>query len=324
MFKLTLPALPGLRPRARLLLARIRRACLPLPRAPGEPEPRIGRRRTWRSAKQGPGPGRAERRAIQVIQSAVTVPGRPSQKDFKLGDPRCCCTVLDRGHQTGPPSGRRAIQAIQSADTVTVPRGIGLTEALARAGRPSQEDFKLGCPRCCCTVTAAVSPSWRDRTQSPKHWRVRAVPVRKTSSWAAPAAVAPSRYRAAATGQGYLAGRPSVVTVPGGIGLTKALARTGRPSQKDFKLGGPHCSGCCTVPDRGHRRGPSGRWAIIQSAVTVPGGIMIRLTEALARAGRRGRPSQEDFKFGCPRCCSSCTVPGRSHRTGPLGQRSNI
>ena len=51
------------------------------------------------------------------------------------------------------------------------------------------------------------------------------------------------------------------------------------------------------------------------------GGIMIRLTEALARAGR---PSQDDFKLGGPRCCSSCTVPGCGHRTGPSGQRSNI
>ena len=106
------------------------------------------------------------------------------------------------------------------------------------------------------------------------------------------------------------------------IGLTKALARAGRPSQEDFKLGCPRCSGCCTVPDR-HSTGPSGRRAIImiQSAVTVPGGIMTRLTEALARASR---PSQDDFKLGGPRCCSSCTVPGCCHRTGPLGQRSNI
>ena len=102
------------------------------------------------------------------------------------------------------------------------------------------------------------------------------------------------------------------------------IARVSRRehSQKDFKLGGPRCSGCCTVPDR-HRTGPSGRRAIIQSAVTVPGSIimMIRLTEALARAGR---PSQEDFKMGGPSCCSSCTIRGCGHRTGPLGQRSNI
>ena len=42
---------------------------------------------------------------------------------------------------------------------------------------------------------------------------------------------------------------------------------------------------------------------------------MIRLTEALARASR---PSQDDFKLGAPRCCSSCTVPGCGHRAGPL------
>ena len=77
--------------------------------------------------------------------------GRPSQKDFKLGGPLCCCTVPGRGHRTGQPSGRRAIQVIQSA--VTVPGGIGLTKALARAGRPSLYDFKLGCRRCCCTVS---------------------------------------------------------------------------------------------------------------------------------------------------------------------------
>ena len=122
---------------------------------------------------------------------------------------------------------------------------------------------------------------------------------------------------------------PRSRSLAGSDSVTKALSRscTGRPSQKDFKLGGPCCSGWCTVPARTAtlRAGPSGRRAMIQSAVTVPGGgIMIRLTEALARAGRRGRPSQDDFKLGGPRCCSSCTVPGCGHRTRPLGQRSNI
>ena len=42
------------------------------------------------------------------------------------------------------------------------------------------------------------------------------------------------------------------------------IARVSRRehSQKDFKLGGPRCSGCCTVQDR-HRTGPSGWRAII-------------------------------------------------------------
>ena len=104
--------------------------------------------------------------------------------------------------------------------------------------------------------------------------------------------------------------------------LKHCQARAGRPNQEDFNLGCPRC--CCTVPDH-HRTvtGPSGRLAIIKSAVTFPRGIMIRLTEALARAGR---PSQDDFKLGGPSCCSSCrgTVSGCGHRTGPLGQRSNI
>ena len=111
---------------------------------------------------------------------------------------------------------------------VSVLRGIRLTEALARAGRLSQEDFKLGGSRYCCTVTVppgprpqdrAIGPAghssytvcchgpWRDRTQSPKHWRVRAVQIRKTSSWAAPAAQAVAPYRTA-TGQGHRAGWP--------------------------------------------------------------------------------------------------------------------
>ena len=90
--------------------------------------------------------------------------------DFKLGCPHCCCTVPGRDHWTGP-SGPRAIQVIQSRAAVSVPE--------SRAG-----------------------------SDSPKHWHVRAVPVRKTSSWAAPAAAAPSRYRAAATGQGHPAGGP--------------------------------------------------------------------------------------------------------------------
>ena len=128
------------------------------------------------------------------------------------------------------------------------------------------------------------------------------------------------------TGQGHQAGGPFKLyslrsrSLAGSDSVTEALARTGRPTQKVFKLGGPRCSGCCTVPDR-QRTGPSGRRAIIQSAVTVQACIMLRLTEALARAGR---PSQDDFKFGGPSCCSSCTVPGCGHRTGPLGQLSNI
>ena len=105
---------------------------------------------------------------------------------------------------TGQPSGRQAIQVIQSAVTVTVLGGIRLTEALARAGRPSHNDFKLAGPRCCCTVlgrghrTGPTGPSGRQAIQVIQ----------------------------------------SAVTVPGGIGLTEALARAGRPSQNDFKLGG--------------------------------------------------------------------------------------
>ena len=54
---------------------------------------------------------------------------------------------------------------------------------------------------------SAASPGPRFRScagsDSPKHWHLRTVPVRKTSSWAAPAAVA--RYWAAATGQSHRA-----------------------------------------------------------------------------------------------------------------------
>ena len=147
---------------------------------------------------------------------------RPSQKDFKLGGPRCCWAVPGHGHRTGQPSGRRAIQVIQSA--VTVPGGIGLTEALALAGRPGQKDFKLGGPRCSWTI--------------------------------------PGRGHIGPSGSRAIQIIQSAVTVPGGIGLTEALARADRPSQNltqnDFKLG---C--CCTVPGRGHRTGqPSGRQAV--------------------------------------------------------------
>ena len=113
----------------------------------------------------------------------------------------------------------------------------------------------------------------------------------------------------------------SKVTVQGRIGLSEALARAaalaGRPSQKDFKFGGPRS--CCTVSGRGHRTGPPDRWAIIQSAVTGPG--LIGLTKALARAAAlAGLPSQKDFKLsvGGPRSC--CTVSCCSHRTGPPGR----
>ena len=90
-----------------------------------------------------------------------------------------------------------------------------------------------------------------------------------------------------------------------------ACGQSHGPSQKDFKLGGPRCSGCCTILARGHRIGPQGRLAIIQCEVTVQG--RIGFTDALARADL---PCQKDFKLGCPRCC--CTVPpGRGHCPGP-------
>ena len=64
-------------------------------------------------------------------------------------------------------------------------------------------------------------PGRRAGSDSPKHWRVRAVPIRKTSRWAAPAAVAP--YRAAGTGQGHRAGGP----------LYSALSRSRAGSSSD-------------------------------------------------------------------------------------------
>ena len=127
--------------------------------------------------------------------------------------------------------------------------------------RPQDRAIRTACHS---SYTVRCHGPWRDRTQSPKHWRVRTAPVRTTSSWAAPAAQAVTPYQTA-TGQGHRNAGHSSYTVPGrgfgprvprGIGLTEALARAGRPSQEDFKLGGPRCSGCCTVPDL-HRTGPS-------------------------------------------------------------------
>ena len=111
-------------------------------------------------------------------------------------------------HRTGP-SGRRAIQVIQSA--VTVPGGIGLSHRSTGAYGPSQsgrlqvgrpplllhrhgtgprpQDRAMG-PAGHSSYTVRGHGPGRDRTQSPKHWRVRTVPVRKTSSWAPPAAQA--------------------------------------------------------------------------------------------------------------------------------------
>ena len=82
---------------------------------------------------------------VWVLKHCQARAGRPNQEDFNLGCPRCCCTVPGRGHRTGP-SGRRAIQVIQSLATVSVPGGIGLTKALARTGPAvrTQEDFKSG------------------------------------------------------------------------------------------------------------------------------------------------------------------------------------
>ena len=166
----------------------------------------------------------------------------------------------------------------------------------------------------------------RAGSDSPKHWHVRAVPVRKTSSWAAPAAVAQSLYRAAATlsdrtgpaGRRAIQVIQSAVTVPGRIGPSHQSTGAYGPSQSErLQAGLPpllrllHCTG----PPQERAIGPAGH------TVTISGCIMIRLTEALACAGR---PSQDDFKLGGPRCCSSCTVPCCCHRTGPLGQQSNI
>ena len=127
-------------------------------------------------------------------------------------------------HRTGPLPPDRAIgPAGHSSNTV---QGHGFDPARDRTHRSTgtfrqsqSGSVQVGRPCCCCTVTVpgrgpaqdrAIGPAghssytvrghgpwrrWRDRTQSPKHWRVRTVPVRKTSSWAAPAAqaVAPDR-----------------------------------------------------------------------------------------------------------------------------------
>ena len=167
-----------------------------------------------------------------------------------------------------------------------------------------KKDFKLGCP-CSSAQFLAAATGQRHRAgwplyslqslaqsraglDSPKHWHVLAVPVtiRKTSNWAASAAVAP--FRAAATGQGHRAGGPLYSILK--LALSRALragsdspklwAREGSPSQKDFKLGCPSC--CCTI-DSCHKTRPQGRLAIIQSAVSVLD--RIGLTKALARAG---------------------------------------
>ena len=154
----------------------------------------------------------------------------------------------------------QAIQVIQSAVTVTVQGGIGLTEAQARAGSPCQKDFKLGGPRCCCTVPGSdhwTGPSSRWAIQvilqliqqlsrslagsdSPKHWRVRAVPVRKTSNcqWAAPACCCTVPGSGHQTGSSGLQAKNSLLSLSGEsiqgtgrIGLTEALARAGQASQ---------------------------------------------------------------------------------------------
>ena len=113
-------------------------------------------------------------------------------------------------------------------------------------------------------------------------------PVRKTSSWAAPAPPLLLQ-RAGPRPPDMAIGPAGHYTVCGHGPRPDRTHRThgaGRPSQKDFRLGGPRC--CCTVPGRGHRTapGPWGLRAIIQAAVTVPGGIGLRLTVAPACAGR--------------------------------------
>ena len=179
-------------------------------------------------------------------------------------------------HSTGPRPPDRAIGPVGHSSYTVPGRGFGPARDWTHRSTGSVRVVPVRKTASWAAPTDVAPSRYRAtealaRTQSPKHWRVRAVPVRMTSSWAAPAAhwaVAPYQ---TATGQGHKACGPL--------------------------------------------------YTDIQSAVTVLGGIMIRLTEALARAGR---PSQDDFKLGGPQCCSSCTVPGCCHRTGPLGQRSNI
>ena len=94
---------------------------------------------------------------------------------------------------------------------------------------------------------------------------------------ASPPGPNPTRARASALGATAPAnesGRRAIiqptVTAPGWImiGLTEALAIPVRKTSS-CQLAAPSC--CCTVPGRGHRTGPSGRRANIQSAVTVRG-----------------------------------------------------
>ena len=137
-------------------------------------------------------------------------------------------------HSTGPLPPDRAIGPAGHSIM------IGLTQALARAGRPSQEDFMLGGPRCCCIDTLVDLINLLGKPQV----------LHSHGTGPRPG-----------TGQGHRAGGPFNLysqrsrSLAGSDSVTEALARTGRPSQKDLKLGGPRCSGCCTVPDR-HWTGP--------------------------------------------------------------------
>ena len=130
-----------------------------------------------------------------------------------------------QGHRTGRPLYRPPSRARRTR-----------AEALARADRPSQKDFKLVGPCCCCTV--ATVPGRCHKTGPP--------------------------------------GRQAIVqaTFPSQTHPGRSSGACGPSQSEDFKLvAGPCC--CCTVPGRGHSTGPPGRLAIIQSAVTVPGRIGI-------------------------------------------------
>ena len=207
-----------------------------------------------------------------------------------------------------------------------------LKHCQARVGRPNQEDFKLGCPRCCCTepgiglrsglvrlrtgpsgppASQSYSPGPRIRScagsYSPKHWHVQDVPIRKTSSWAAPAAVA--QYRAAASGQGHRA------LWPFNHDRTHRSTGTCGPSQSGrLQVGRPplllHSHGTGPRPGTGqsHRAGGPFKLYIPRSR-SLAGSDSV--TEALARTV----PVRKTSSWAAP-------LLRLLHRTGPPQDRA--
>ena len=149
----------------------------------------------------------------------------------------CDCPWRDWTHQSTGACGPSQSERLQ------VGRPPGAAVALCQASATGQRH------RACWPFKFFSLWSWSlARSDSSKHWRVRAVSVRNPSSWAAPAAVAP--YLAAATGQGHRACGPLYSQLPlslAGSDSPKHWLVRAVPVRKTSSWAAPAAVAPCTI-----------------------------------------------------------------------------